>query len=66
MNQNYKLCGVCWLETGNPECRGRPYGPRGAGEVGERQLALFGGDGTEGDRDSSNDGEGLLRLHGGE
>ncbi len=60
------ICGVCWLETGNPECRDRPYGARGTGEMGERQFTPSGGDGAEGDRDSSNDGEGLLRLHGGE
>jgi len=66
LSQNYKLCGVCWLETGNQECSGGPNGSGGTGEVGERQLALSEGDGAEGDRDSGNDGEGLLRLHGGE
>lgn len=59
------ICGECWLEKGNPECRDRFHGTRRTGEVGERQLALFGGDGKESDRDSSNDGQGLLRVYGG-
>lgn len=66
MNHNYRLCGVCWLETGNPDCRNRPHGTRRTCEVGEQQLTLFGGDGAEGDWDSGDDGEGLLGVHGGE
>jgi len=53
------LCGVCWLETGNPECRGccrdRADGAGGVDGLAEQQLTLFDWGGEEGRRDNGND-----------